>query len=90
MTVGKDVSALFADVVNCIQPKPELSDGLPAEPSLHDAFFKCATSQCDCKPSKNMYWIRCPGATVRTDNIELKKLVYLYVMNYAKASFVTD
>jgi len=39
MTVGKDVSALFADVVNCIQ----------------------------------------------TDNIELKKLVYLYVLNYAKA-----
>jgi len=39
ITVGKDVSALFADVVNCIQ----------------------------------------------TDNIELKKLVYLYVMNYAKA-----
>jgi len=39
MTVGKDVSALFADVVNCIQ----------------------------------------------TDNMELKKLVYLYVMNYAKA-----
>eukprot|EP00929_Paragymnodinium_shiwhaense_P078930 TRINITY_DN4096_c0_g1_i1.p1 TRINITY_DN4096_c0_g1~~TRINITY_DN4096_c0_g1_i1.p1 ORF type:complete len:911 (+),score=296.56 TRINITY_DN4096_c0_g1_i1:80-2812(+) len=39
MTVGKDVSALFADVVNCIQ----------------------------------------------TDSIELKKLVYLYVMNYAKA-----
>lgn len=39
MTVGKDVSSLFADVVNCIQ----------------------------------------------TDNIELKKLVYLYVMNYAKA-----
>eukprot|EP00913_Durusdinium_trenchii_P019025 g17880.t1 len=40
MTVGKDVSALFADVVNCIQ----------------------------------------------TDNVELKKLVYLYVMNYAKAT----
>mmetsp|Transcript_18513 Transcript_18513/g.43337 ORF Transcript_18513/g.43337 Transcript_18513/m.43337 type:complete len:796 (-) Transcript_18513:181-2568(-) len=39
MTVGKDVSALFADVVNCIQ----------------------------------------------TLDIELKKLVYLYVMNYAKA-----
>mmetsp|Transcript_78628 Transcript_78628/g.163432 ORF Transcript_78628/g.163432 Transcript_78628/m.163432 type:complete len:890 (-) Transcript_78628:222-2891(-) len=39
MTVGKDVSSLFADVVNCIQ----------------------------------------------TDNMELKKLVYLYVMNYAKA-----
>lgn len=39
MTMGKDVTALFADVVNCIQ----------------------------------------------TDNIELKKLVYLYVMNYAKA-----
>jgi len=39
MTVGKDVSALFADVVNCIQ----------------------------------------------TDSIELKKLVYLYVLNYAKA-----
>ncbi|KAI6188765.1 AP complex subunit beta [Aphelenchoides besseyi] len=39
MTVGKDVSALFADVVNCMQ----------------------------------------------TDNVELKKLVYLYLMNYAKS-----
>jgi len=39
MTVGKDVSALFPDVVNCMQ----------------------------------------------TDNIELKKLVYLYLMNYAKS-----
>lgn len=39
MTVGKDVSALFPDVVNCMQ----------------------------------------------TDNLELKKLVYLYLMNYAKS-----
>ncbi|XP_040579652.1 AP-2 complex subunit beta [Lepeophtheirus salmonis] len=39
MTVGKDVSALFADVANCMQ----------------------------------------------TDNLELKKLVYLYLMNYAKS-----
>jgi len=38
MTVGKDVSTLFTDVVNCIQ----------------------------------------------TDNLELKKLVYLYIINYAK------
>eukprot|EP01035_Chromulina_nebulosa_P018467 gene18467-24177_t len=38
MTVGKDVSSLFTDVVNCIQ----------------------------------------------TDNLELKKLVYLYLINYAK------
>ena len=38
MTVGKDVSSLFPDVVKCIQ----------------------------------------------TDNLELKKLVYLYVINYAK------
>jgi vesicle coat complex subunit len=38
MTVGKDVSQLFPDVVNCMQ----------------------------------------------TDNLELKKLVYLYLMNYAK------
>jgi vesicle coat complex subunit len=38
MTVGKDVSSLFPDVVNCIQ----------------------------------------------TDNLELKKLVYLYIINYAK------
>jgi len=38
MTVGKDVSQLFPDVVNCMQ----------------------------------------------TDNLELKKLVYLYIMNYAK------
>jgi len=39
MTVGKDVSMLFPDVVNCIQ----------------------------------------------TDNLELKKLVYLYLINYAKS-----
>lgn len=39
MTVGKDVSSLFPDVLNCIQ----------------------------------------------TDNLELKKLVYLYIMNYAKS-----
>ena len=38
MTVGKDVSQLFSDVINCMQ----------------------------------------------TDNLEIKKLVYLYVMNYAK------
>jgi hypothetical protein len=38
MTVGKDVSMLFTDVVNCMQ----------------------------------------------TDNVELKKLVYLYLINYAK------
>ena len=40
MTVGKDVSMLFPDVLNCIQ----------------------------------------------TGNIELKKLVYLYLMNYAKSN----
>lgn len=39
MTIAKDVSALFSDVVNCMQ----------------------------------------------TDNLELKKLVYLYLMNYAKS-----
>lgn len=39
MTVGKDVSMLFTDVLNCMQ----------------------------------------------THNLELKKLVYLYVMNYAKS-----
>eukprot|EP01031_Cornospumella_fuschlensis_P045057 gene45057-55117_t len=39
MTVGKDVSTLFPDVINCIQ----------------------------------------------TDNLELKKLVYLYLINYAKS-----
>jgi hypothetical protein len=39
MTIGKDVSSLFTDVINCIQ----------------------------------------------TDNLELKKLVYLYLINYAKS-----
>ena len=38
MTVGKDVSSLFSDVIKCVQ----------------------------------------------TNNIEMKKLVYLYIMNYAK------
>lgn len=40
MTIGKDVSMLFTDVVNCIQ----------------------------------------------TANVELKKLVYLYIINYAKSN----
>lgn len=39
MTVGKDVSSLFTDVLNCMQ----------------------------------------------TENLELKKLVYLYLINYAKS-----
>ena len=39
MTVGKDVSSLFTDVLKCVE----------------------------------------------TDDIELKKLVYLYIINYAKA-----
>jgi AP-1 complex subunit beta-1 len=38
MTVGKDVSSLFSDVIKCVQ----------------------------------------------TNNIEMKKLIYLYIMNYAK------
>uniref|UniRef100_A0A2I3HGE5 Beta-adaptin appendage C-terminal subdomain domain-containing protein n=1 Tax=Nomascus leucogenys TaxID=61853 RepID=A0A2I3HGE5_NOMLE len=44
MTVGKDVSAVFPDIVNCTQ----------------------------------------------TDNLKLTKLVYLYLMNYAKSHFVKD
>jgi len=42
MTIGKDVSMLFTDVVNCMQ----------------------------------------------TDNVEMKKLVYLYLINYAKTSLI--
>ena len=57
MTVGKDVSSLFTDVVNCAQTGLYLL-------------------------------IRCHGGDLTcfcfTDNLELKKLAYLYIMNYAK------
>jgi AP-1 complex subunit beta-1 len=56
MTVGKDVSTLFTDVVNCIQTGSLLS---PLPP-----------------PS---------DSSLSSDNLELKKLVYLYLINYAKS-----
>lgn len=61
MTVGKDVSMLFADVVNCMQtgkhPIPNVSNNNQA----HDIMSILADTQ-------------------------LKKLVYLYLINYAKSN----
>ena len=57
MTVGKDVSSLFTDVVNCIQTGAFI---LCIVPNLHITVF------------------------ASLDNLELKKLVYLYIINYAK------
>ena len=60
MTVGKDVSSLFTDVVNCAQTGLELF-------LRHLAFSNVGVL---------------PVCFV--DNLELKKLAYLYIMNYAK------
>jgi AP-1 complex subunit beta-1 len=55
MTVGKDVSSLFMDVVNCIQTGC-------VTPRMHSVIV----------------------ILFSIDNLELKKLVYLYLINYAK------
>ena len=60
MTVGKDVSTLFMDVVNCIQT------GTP-QISISNLILDCLIYH-----------------TFNIDNLELKKLVYLYLINYAK------
>lgn len=65
MTVGKDVSMLFADVVNCMQV------------SCHNSCF--AHSEIILLP--NTRHVR---LLMQTDDLELKKLVYLYLINYAK------
>ena len=60
MTVGKDVSTLFMDVINCIQTGMFL-------------FWLLFLS---------IYlFLNLP---LHVDNLELKKLVYLYLINYAK------
>lgn len=63
MTVGKDVSMLFPDVVNCSQvgPFPPRGCRLLFSP--------------DKPPSPR---------SVQTEDSELKKLTYLYMINYAK------
>lgn len=58
MTVGKDVSTLFTDVINCIQTGP-----CPHVQLFPPYYFVFAFD---------------------VDNLELKKLVYLYLINYAK------
>lgn len=60
MTIGKDVSTLFTDVINCIQ-----------------------TGNCNFKLFDLQYECQLSFAFV-LDNLELKKLVYLYLINYAK------
>lgn len=60
MTVGKDVSTLFMDVVNCIQT------------GKRQIFKTNLMLQC----------LICNNINI--DNLELKKLVYLYLINYAK------
>ena len=78
MTVGKDVSALFPDVANCMQVNQ----------------FKKWQDSATC----NGYERKCRSEVnidisnftkflfeFQTDNLELKKLVYLYLMNYAKS-----
>lgn len=58
MTIGKDVSTLFTDVINCIQT------GML---------------------SLVLYFLVHSEDFVPLDNLELKKLVYLYLINYAKS-----
>ena len=64
MTIGKDVSTLFTDVINCIQ-----------------------TGMC-CALFANYFYIISRSGVLSLfalDNLELKKLVYLYLINYAKS-----
>lgn len=60
MTIGKDVSTLFTDVINCIQT------GI--NPYYPKSKLKLKLTSFNSAP----------------DNLELKKLVYLYLINYAK------
>lgn len=68
MTVGKDVSMLFTDVVNCIQTGTIVSLTLGQCPVKE----RLIASVCVC--------LRFIADT------QLKKLVYLYLINYAKSN----
>jgi Adaptin N terminal region len=72
MTVGKDVSTLFTDVINCIQT---------GEAAKRSSFISYPY-RASYLPSKlaNIFL----SAACNIDNLELKKLVYLYLINYAK------
>ena len=70
ITVGKDMSALFPDVVNCMRTGKRRAVHAVANPlssfgALHP--------------------LRCPDRPA-PDSIEIKKLVYLYLINYAKSN----
>ena len=67
MTVGKDVSTLFTDVINCIQTGDTFSE-----------FYYSTTNLANYLIKFNTHFFN------YIDNLELKKLVYLYLINYAK------
>jgi AP-1 complex subunit beta-1 len=68
MTVGKDVSTLFTDVINCIQTGDTFSEFYYSTFNLANYLIKFNTLK----------------KYINIDNLELKKLVYLYLINYAK------
>ena len=97
MTVGKDVSVLFPDVVNCMQVwsrRPMEKDYLLDTHSISEiAHLQSsqgggqmleAVNSLSCMNIRQ--WQQCCSLSsmVQTDDLELKKLVYLYVINYAK------
>jgi vesicle coat complex subunit len=76
MTVGKDVSTLFPDVINCIQTGTFRTF---REDSCNQKIVDSLTSW-----RHILYFNHLVNDSFLTDNLELKKLVYLYLINYAK------
>ena len=76
MTVGKDVSTLFPDVINCIQTGTFRTF---RDDSCNHKILDSLTSQ-----RHALYFEHLVYNSFFADNLELKKLVYLYLINYAK------
>ena len=74
MTVGKDVSMLFPDVVNCMQVSFTVRRIVSQAALSELAYLSGAMSTI----------LPLTFEIVQTDDLELKKLVYLYLINYAK------
>jgi AP-1 complex subunit beta-1 len=79
MTVGKDVSMLFPDVVNCMNTR-----AFPLPPPLCPPVRSSRTTTI---PShRNSPSPLSAPPRISAANIELKKLVYLYLINYSKSN----
>ena len=80
MTVGKDVSALFPDVANCMQVNQFKYETMWQDDTFNSHNRKYRPEVTIVIGSFTQFLFE-----FQTDNLELKKLVYLYLMNYAKS-----